>query len=83
VLAALGLHREHAALSLQLELHVYAGLCTRGQTVMAADFLATSPLRLELPEVIARMHPQTRPEKQAFAALMAERLANARVHQGG
>jgi DTW domain-containing protein YfiP len=83
VLAALGLHREHAALSLQLELHVYAGLCTRGQTVMAADFLATSPLRHELPEVIARMHPQTRPEKQAFAALMVERLAAARVHQGG
>jgi hypothetical protein len=50
---------------------------------MAADFLATSPLRHELPEVIARMHPQTRPEKQAFAALMTERLANARVHQGG
>jgi DTW domain-containing protein YfiP len=83
VMAALGLHQEHAALSLQLELHVYAGLCTRGQTVMAADFLATSPLRQELPEVIARMHPQTRPEKQAFAALMTERLANARVHQGG
>ena len=83
VLAALGLHAEHAALSLQLELHVYAGLCTRGQSVMAADFLATSPLRQALPEVIARMHPQTRPEKQAFAELMKERLANARVHQGG
>jgi DTW domain-containing protein YfiP len=83
LLAALGLQQEHAALSLQLELHVYAGLCTRGQSVMAADFLATSPLRQAMPEVIARMHPQTRPEKQAFAKLMTERLANARVHQGG
>ena len=83
VLAALGLQREHAALQVQLELHVYAGLCTRGQSVMAADFLATSPLRTALPEVVARMHPQTRPEKLAFAALLAERVANARVHQGG
>jgi DTW domain-containing protein len=83
LMAAMGLAQEHAALQVQLELHVYAGLCTRGQTVMAADFLATSPLRQVMPEVIARMHPQTRPEKLEFAARLKERLANARIHQGG
>jgi len=83
VLNALGLKEAHAALSVQLELHVYAGLRTRGQSVMAADFLATSPLRTALPEVIARMHPQSPEEKAAFSALLAERTAKARTHTGG
>ncbi len=83
VLAALGLRAEHDALRVQLELHVYAGLRTRGQAVMAADFLATSPLREAMPGVIARMHPQSPEEKAAFGALLKERTANARVHTGG
>jgi DTW domain-containing protein len=83
VLKALGLRAEHDALSVQLELHVYAGLRTRGQAVMAADFLATSPLRTAMPEVIARMHPQSPEEKAAFSALLKERTAAARVHAGG
>ena len=83
LLAALGLKKEHDELSVQLELHVYAGLCTRGQSVLAADFLGTSPLREVMPEVIARMHPFSREEKAAFATLLAGRMANARVHVGG
>ena len=83
VLNALGLREVHDALSVQLELHVYAGLRTRGQSVMAADFLATSPLRTALPGVIARMHPQSPEEKAAFSALLLERTANARAHTGG
>jgi DTW domain-containing protein YfiP len=83
LLNALGLKKEHDALRVQLELHVYAGLRTRGQAVMAADFLATSPLRTALPEVIARMHPQSPEEKAAFSMRLAERTANAREHTGG
>ena len=79
LLNALGLKAEHDALSVQLELHVYAGLRTRGQSVLAADFLATSPLREVMPEVIARMHPQSPEEKAAFSALLLERTARARV----
>lgn len=79
VLNAMGLREVHEALRVQLELHVYAGLRTRGQSVMAADFLATSPLRTALPEVIARMHPQSPEEKAAFSALLRERTAKARV----
>jgi DTW domain-containing protein YfiP len=83
VLAALGLKAEHDALRVQLELHVYAGLRTRGQAVMASDFLATSPLREAMPEVVARMHPQSPEEKAAFSALLVERTARARVLSGG
>lgn len=83
VFNALGLSAAHEALSVQLELHVYAGLRTRGQSAMAADFLATSPLRTVMPEVIARMHPQSPEERAAFRALLGERTAQARVHQGG
>jgi hypothetical protein len=82
-MGALGLRTERDALRVQLELHVYAGLRTRGQAVMAADFLATSPLREALPEVIARMHPQSPEEKAAFSALLVRRTAEARIHAGG
>ena len=50
---------------------------------MAADFLATSPLRTVMPEVIARMHPQSPEEKAAFSALLKERTAVARVLSDG
>ena len=83
MLSALGLKATHDALRVQMELHVYAGLLTRGHKALAADFLATSPLRDALPEVIKRMHPQSPEEKDEFALRFAERIANARVHTGG
>ena len=43
--AALGLTAAEAALRLQFELHVYAGLRTRGAKALADELLATSPLR--------------------------------------
>jgi hypothetical protein len=83
VLAALGLKAEHDALRVQMELHVYAGLRTRGHTALAADFYATSPLREVMPEVIARMHPQSPEEKAVFSAVLRERMMHARVLSSG
>jgi DTW domain-containing protein len=80
LLEALGLKTECAALRVQMELHVYAGLRTRGQSLAAADYLATSPLRTVMPEVIARMNPQSPEERSAFSARLKELTANARVH---
>ena len=56
LLAALGLTETEAQLRLQFELHVYAGLRTRGTKEKAAVFLATSPIREAFPELLARMH---------------------------
>lgn len=53
LLATLGLTREHTELRLQFELHVYAGLRARGQKTAAAEFLAGSPVREALPELVA------------------------------
>ena len=53
--AALGLAEAEAALRLQFELHVYAGLRTRGAKAMADDFLATSPLSAAMPDLLARL----------------------------
>jgi DTW domain-containing protein YfiP len=55
LLAALGLDREHAQLRLQFELHVFAGLCARGQKLLAAEYLAHSPVREGLPELVAKL----------------------------
>ncbi len=60
LLAALGLAAVEAQLRLQFELHVYAGLRTRGAREKAAEFLATSPIREAFPELLAQMH-QRRP----------------------
>ncbi len=60
LLAALGLTQAEAQLRLQFELHVYAGLRTRGAKVKAEEFLATSPIREAFPELLAQMH-QRRP----------------------
>ena len=60
LLAALGLAEVEAKLRLQFELHVYAGLRTRGAREKAAEFLATSPIREAFPELLAQMH-QRRP----------------------
>lgn len=83
LLEALGLRAEHDALRVQMELHVYAGLRTRGQTLQAMDYLAESPLRSAMPGVIARMNPQSPEEKAAFAARLAERVSGARRHGPG
>lgn len=53
--AAFGLGEAEAQLRLQYELHVYAGLRTRGAKALAERFLATSPLRAAMPELLARL----------------------------
>lgn len=40
-------------LRLQFELHVYAGLCSRGRKLEAEDYLAESPAREAFPDLIA------------------------------
>ena len=55
LLDALGLSGEAAQLRLQFELHVYAGLRTRGAKAVAEKFLATSPVREAFPELLARL----------------------------
>lgn len=60
LLAALGLEQTHTQLRLQFELHVYAGLCSRGAKTRAAQYLATSPLRHAMPHLIDRL-AQPRP----------------------
>lgn len=60
LLAALGLTQAEAQLRLQFELHVYAGLRTRGAKVKAEEFLEASPIRAAFPELLAQMH-QRRP----------------------
>ena len=56
LLEALGLKQEHAQLRLQFELHVYAGLRARGQKYAAAEFLANSPVREALPDLVAEFN---------------------------
>jgi DTW domain-containing protein YfiP len=52
LLAALGQTQAHDQLRLQFELHVYAGLCSRGAKAEAAEYLASSPVRTALPELV-------------------------------
>ncbi len=52
---ALGLADAAERLRLQFELHVYAGLRTRGAKALAEEFLATSPLRAAMPELLAKL----------------------------
>jgi len=56
LLSALGLTKEEERLRLQFELHVYAGLRSRGIMSIAEEFLATSPLTKAMPELLAQMH---------------------------
>lgn len=55
LLAALGQTEAHAVLRSQFELHVYAALRSRGAKERAAAYLATSPIRDEFPELLARL----------------------------
>ncbi len=62
LLAAFGLDEAEAQLRLQFELHVYAGLRTRGAKALAEKFLATSPLRTVVPELLAQLD-ERRPQR--------------------
>ena len=64
LLEALGLRAEAAELRLQFELHVYAGLRTRGAKGVADEFLTTSPLRAAFPELLEQLG-QRRPNVTA------------------
>jgi DTW domain-containing protein len=58
--AALGLEEAAQRLRLQFELHVYAGLRTRGARLLAEEFLASSPIRAAFPELLERLHERRR-----------------------
>ncbi|HVZ65348.1 MAG TPA: DTW domain-containing protein [Lacunisphaera sp.] len=65
LLGHLGLASEAAELHGQFELHVYAGLRTRGAKVLAEQFLATSTLSREFPELMRRL-AERRPNPDSF-----------------
>ncbi len=52
-----GLDAAHTALRDQFELHVFAGLLSRGKQVDARRYLAESPARAAFPELVARLDP--------------------------
>ena len=56
LLGALGATGAQTALRLQFELHVYAGLRARGEKPAAEAFLADSPLRDAMPELLAELN---------------------------
>ncbi|MEO5960631.1 MAG: DTW domain-containing protein [Opitutaceae bacterium] len=62
LLDALGLKAENAALRLQFELHVYAGLRARGEKTAAEQFLLDSPVRAALPELVEELNRRRRRE---------------------
>ncbi len=53
-------------LRLQFELHVYAGLCSRGRKAEAEAYLAESPARDAFPELIAEF-ARKRPNPDSFS----------------
>jgi DTW domain-containing protein YfiP len=61
LMSALGLKDAHETLRLQFELHVYAGLRTRGRRTEAEAYLAGSPIRNVFPDVIASLNRQRTP----------------------
>lgn len=56
VLRAFGLTAAHDALRAQFELHVYAGLRSRGHKIAGEAFLADSPIAQAFPEFIAQLN---------------------------
>jgi len=60
LLSALGLTQAEAELRLQFELHVYAGLRTRGVKATAEKYLASSQLSAAFPALLEQLH-QSRP----------------------
>jgi DTW domain-containing protein YfiP len=67
LLEALGRAQEAEPLRRQFELHVYAGLCSRGRKAEAATYLAESPVREAFPEVLAEF-ARRRPNNEAARA---------------
>ncbi len=55
LMQTLGLQKEYEQLRLQFELHVYAGLRTRGDKQSADEYLLTSPVREAFPELLAKL----------------------------
>lgn len=55
LLGALGRTEEQRRLRLQFELHVYAGLRLRGKKVEAEEFLAESPVKEAMPELLENL----------------------------
>ena len=66
LLEALGHDEPATRLRLQFELHVYAGLCSRGRKVEAAAYLETSPIRAAFPALLADL-ARPRPNADAIA----------------
>lgn len=68
LLDALGCKREHDALRVQFELHVYACLLARGQKTRANAFFCNSPIAEKMPELIAKLNTQktasTKPKQE-------------------
>ncbi len=58
LLAALGLQETHDQLRGQFELHVYAGLRSRGHKEKAAEYLASSPVRETLWGLLGDLVPK-------------------------
>lgn len=58
--AALGAEDAERALRLRFELHVYAGLLSRGRVAEAAEYLRTSPAAAQWPELVRRLRPRER-----------------------
>jgi hypothetical protein len=54
----LGLTEVQAQFRLQFELHVYAGLCSRGAKAKAAEYLAESPVRQAFPALLDELARQ-------------------------
>ena len=57
LLARFGLAEVHAQLTLQFELHVYAGLLARGKFPEARQYLLDSPVRAALPDLVGKLDP--------------------------
>ncbi len=65
LLEALGQNHLADRLREQFELHVYAGLCSRGRKAEAAAYLATSPARLAFADFLAELaRPRPNPDSQ-------------------
>ena len=60
VFKAMGDSAAERRLKLHFELHVYATLLARGRREMAERYLGHSPLLIETPEVLDRLHSQRR-----------------------
>lgn len=65
LLSTLGMTEAEAALRVHFELHVYASLRARGRKGPAAEYLARSPVRAALPELLEKLH-ERRPNTEAL-----------------